>query len=111
MVRVAANSYGDGKKYVGGNTFIHADGSIEKVYGYFTSPSGKATYTYEDDSIIVLESGNVREVGTVYKDDKILYKPSKIMTHAQIVEQAEKLANGKPIEGFFIEAAKILGGE
>lgn len=110
MARVAANSYGDGRKYAGGNTFVNADGSTEKVFGYFTSPGGKVTYTYEDESVIVLESDNIREVGTVYKDGEIVYKPAEIMTRAEIVDLAEKLADGQPVEEFLIDAAKALGG-
>lgn len=106
-MRVKANSYGDGRKYAGGNTFVNADGTTEKVYGYFTSPSGKVTYTYEDGSIIVLVSGDIYEVGTVYKDGKILYKPNAIMTRAEIEEKAKTL--GEPVESYFVEAAKELG--
>lgn len=109
MARVPANSYGNGKKYAGGNTFVNADATIENVYGYFTSPSGKVTYTYDDATVIVLEGGNAEEVGTVYKDGEIVFKPTKLMTRAKIVEMAEELANGEAIEPFYIEAVKILG--
>jgi len=110
MARVPANSYGNGRKYAGGNTFINADGSVEKIYGYHTSPSGKVTYTYEDDSIIVLDGANFKEIGTIYKDNKVIYQPKAVMSYIEIKEKAADLAvAGRPIENYFIEAAKILG--
>jgi hypothetical protein len=106
-MRVKANSYGDGRKYAGGNTFTNADGTVEKVYGYFTSPGGKVTYTYDDDSAIVLESKDIYEVGTVYKGEEVIYKPAEIMTRAEIEERAAKM--GEPMEKYFVAAAKELG--
>lgn len=111
MSRIPANSYGNGKKYAGGNTFVNADGSLEKVYGYYTSPTGKKTFTYDDERIIVLDGNVVNEIGSVYKDGKIIYKPAKMMSYDRLVAKAEELANGKPVEEFFIEAAIALGGK
>ena len=64
--RVPANSYGDGVKYAGGNTFVNPDGSTFEHYGEYTSPSGKVTYTDSNGNITVVDSANKSEIGKVY---------------------------------------------
>lgn len=110
MARVPANSYGDGAVYVGGNLIKQADGTIIRVKGYFTSPSGKRTYTDDSGNILVLKAADIHEVGTTYANGEIKYKPSEIMTEFEIVEEAKKIANGAPVEDFLISAAVKLGG-
>lgn len=108
MARVPANSYGDGTVYLGGNRIKLPDGAIISVQGYFTSPSGKRTYTDSANSILVLKSADIYEVGTIYANGVVKYKPSEIMTEAEIIAEAEKF--GKPVEDFLISAAVKLGG-
>lgn len=109
MARVPANSYGNGVVYMGGNLIKQADGTIIRVQGYFTSPSGKRTYTDSANNILVLKSNDIYEVGTIYANGEVRYKPSEIMTEAEIIAEAEKF--GKPVEDFLISAAAKLGGK
>ena len=67
--RVAANSYGNGTKYAGGNTFTNSDGSTTKVTGEYTSPSGKITYVNDDGSGTVLASKNKSQIGQTFYND------------------------------------------
>lgn len=67
--RVAANSYGDGTKYAGGNTFTKADGSSYQVTGEHTSPSGKVTYLNSDGSGTVAASKDKSQVGQTFYAD------------------------------------------
>ncbi len=108
MARVKANSYGNGVVYMGGNLIKQPNGTIIRVKGYFTSPSGKRTYTDDADNILVLKSNDIYEVGTIYAGGEIKYKPSEIMTEDEIMEEAEKM--GEPVENFLLTAAVKLGG-
>lgn len=108
--RVKANSYGDGTVYMGGNTFKNPDGTITEKYGYFTSPSGKRTYTTKDKEILILKSSDIFAVGSIIQNDEFIYQPSEVMTENEIHEEATRMANGKPVEDFLIAAAKKLGG-
>lgn len=67
--RVAANSYGDGTKYAGGNTFVNSDGSTTKVTGEYTSPSGKVTEVNKDGNGTVLASKDKAQVGQTFYAD------------------------------------------
>ena len=67
--RVAANSYGNGTKYAGGNSFTNSDGSTTKVTGEYTSPSGKTTYVHDDGSGTVLASKNKSQIGQTFYND------------------------------------------
>ena len=108
MARVPANSYGDGTIYLGGNLIKQPDGTIIRVKGYFTSPSGKRTFTDDAGNILVLRSNDIYEVGTIYAGGETKYKPSEIMTEAEIMEEAKKM--GEPVENFLLTAAVKLGG-
>lgn len=110
MARVKANSYGDGTIYMGGNTIKHPDGSVEEHYGYFTSPSGKRTYTTKNKEILILKSSDIFAVGSIIQNDEFIYQPSEVMTENEIHEEAKRMANGKTVEDFLIAAAKKLGG-
>ena len=59
-------TYTQGDKYAGGNVFTRPDGTQYQVYGDFTSPSGKTTYTDQDGTITVTGGSNKDEVGKVY---------------------------------------------
>lgn len=111
MARVKANSYGNGTVYMGENKFKNPDGSITEVFGYFDSPSGKRTYTDSERNTVVLRSDNIRSVGAVYSGGKAVYIPTEIMTEDEILEEARRLADGKPAEDFLITAAVKLGGK
>ena len=110
MARVKANSYGDGTVYMGGNTFKNPDGTITEKYGYFTSPSGKRTYTTKDKEILILKSSDIFSVGSIIQNNEFTYQPSEIMTENEIYEEAKKMAGDKPVEDFFFDAARKLGG-
>lgn len=111
MARVKANSYGNGVVYMGGNLIKQPDGTIMRVEGYFDSPSGKRTYTSpETGHIMVLRTKDFERVGTIYHNDETLYEPTEIMTEAEILEEAKKLANGQPVEKYIEAAIRSLGG-
>lgn len=110
MARVKANSYGDGTVYLGGNKFKNPDGNISEVFGYFTSPSGKRTYTNKDGEILILKSSDIFSVGSIIQNNEFTYQPSEVMTENEIYEEAKKMAGDKPVEDFFFDAARKLGG-
>ena len=110
MARIPANSYGDGTVYLGGNKFKKPDGSIEERYGYFTSPSGKRTYTNKDQEILILKSSDIFSVGSIIQNDVFTYIPSEVMTENEIYDEAKRMAGDKPVEDFFFDAARKLGG-
>lgn len=78
---VPANSYGNGTKYAGGNTFTNADGSTTKVTGEYTSPSGKTTYVNNDGSGTVLASSDKSQIGQTFYPDgtSTMDKPVEIV--------------------------------
>jgi hypothetical protein len=59
-------TYTQGDKYAGGNVFTRPDGTQYQTFDYFTSPSGKTTYTDQDGTITVTGSSNKDEIGKVY---------------------------------------------
>lgn len=59
-------TYAQGDKYAGGNVFTRPDGTQYQVYGDFTSPSGKTTYTDTAGTITVTGSSDKDNIGKVY---------------------------------------------
>ena len=112
MGRIPANSNGDGRVYLGGNLFRAPDGSLHREYGYFTSPSGKRSYCDPStDEIVTLHSARAEEIGTIYKDDKVVYKPGRLLDGAEILYEAKRIAAGEPMEKYIANAARRLGGD
>lgn len=88
--RVPANSYGNGDKYVGGDTIKKADGTTETIRGEYTSPSGKRTNTDNDGNVTVLGSSNKSEVGNIYNADGTIEKDYGIMQMQALQDAQER---------------------
>lgn len=88
--RVAANSYGNGDKYVGGDTIKKADGSTETIRGEYTSPSGKVTYTDDGGNVKVVKSSDKSQIGTTFNADGTIERDYGIMQMQALQAAQEK---------------------
>lgn len=103
--RVPANSYGNGDKYVGGNTIKKADGTTETIKGEYTSPSGKTTYTDDDGNVKVLSSSNKSEIGTTYNADGTIDKDYEMIARDYGIMQMQALQDAQERQQEAIDAA------
>lgn len=88
--RVPANSYGNGDKYVGGDTIKKADGSTETIRGEYTSPSGKVTYADDDGNVKVIKSSDKSQVGTTFNADGTIERDYGIMQMQALQDAQER---------------------
>lgn len=103
--RVPANSYGNGDKYVGGNTIKKADGTTETIKGEYTSPSGKVTHTDDDGNVKVLSSSNKSEIGTTYNADGTIDKDYEMIARDYGIMQMQALQAAQERQQEAIDAA------
>lgn len=103
--RVPANSYGNGDKYVGGNTIKKADGTTETIKGEYTSPSGKVTHTDDDGNVKVLSSSNKSEIGTTYNADGTIDKDYEMIARDYGIMQMQALQDAQERQQEAIDAA------
>ena len=103
--RVPANSYGNGDKYVGGNTIKKADGTTETIKGEYTSPSGKVTHTDDDGNVKVIKSSNKGEVGTIYNADGTIDKDYEMIARDYGIMQMQALQDAQERQQEAIDAA------
>lgn len=89
--RVPANSYGNGDKYVGGDTIKKADGSTETIRGEYTSPSGKVTYTDDDGNVKVVKSSDKSQIGTTFNADGTIDKDYEMIAKDYGIMQMQAL--------------------
>ena len=103
--RVPANSYGNGDKYVGGNTIKKADGTTETIKGEYTSPSGKVTHTDDEGNVKVSSSSNKSEVGTTYNADGTIDKDYEMIARDYGIMQMQALQDAQERQQEAIDAA------
>lgn len=91
--RVAANSYGNGTVYAGGNTFKDSSGNYYTVDGSFTSPGGKVSEISGNTITTVSSQKNPSQAGTVYNTSGVANPNTGVSLEQLLAQQLATTQN------------------